>query len=59
MSKLSIDAQKFNDDFSEWIKKRDDLEMMPPMIRNPVEYAYYCGIIDAYKWINVNKDANS
>ncbi len=56
MKYIKIEATKFNVAFSEWINKRDALEKIPQLVRNQMEYTYYQGVIDAYKWININKE---
>ena len=55
---IVIDEKKFYDAFSDWIAKLNALDRLPTGIVNPIEYAYYKGVVDTHTWINLNKEKN-
>ena len=58
MKYIKIEEKKFYDAFSEWIAKLNTLERLPPGMVNPIEHAYYKGVVDTHTWINLNKEKN-
>lgn len=55
---IKIEEKKFYDAFSDWIARLNALERFPPGMRNPIEHAYYKGVVDTHTWINLNKEQN-
>ena len=55
---IIIEEKKFYDAFSEWIAKLNALERLPLGMANPIEHAYYKGVVDTHTWINLNKEKN-
>ena len=55
---IKIEEKKFYDAFSDWIAKLNALERLPLEVMNPIEHAYYKGVVDTHTWINLNKEQN-